>query len=128
MPTPLKILLVEDSERDAALMVLYLKRGGYEPTLHRVETEAEMKTQLESGEWDVIISDFNLPSFNGYEALRVLKESGRTIPLIVLSGEISQQIIDGVTKGGASAYLAKYEMRQIVPTIERVVQKRESTT
>jgi CheY-like chemotaxis protein len=76
----------------------------------------------------VIVSDFNLPSFNGYEALRVLKESGRAIPLIVLSGEISQQIIDGVTQAGASAYLAKYEMRQIVPTMQRIMQKRESKT
>jgi DNA-binding NarL/FixJ family response regulator len=54
----------------------------------------------------------------------VLQESGRRIPFIVLSGEISQEIIDGVTKAGANEYLAKYEMRQIVPAIERALQGR----
>lgn len=124
MAKPLRILLVEDSERDAALILLYLRRGGYEPTMQRVETRFEMKAKLESGEWDVIISDFNLPGFNAYASLQVLQESGRRIPFIVLSGEISQEIIDGVTKAGANEYLAKYEMRQIVPAIERALQGR----
>src|SRR6266540_3321249 len=124
MPKPLRVLLVEDSERDAALIMLYLRRGGYEPAMHRVDTRFEMKAKLESSEWDVIISDFNLPGFNAYASLQVLQESGRRIPFIVLSGEISQEIIDGVTKAGADAYLAKYEMRQIVPAIERVLQAR----
>jgi CheY-like chemotaxis protein len=124
MGKPLRILLVEDSERDAALILLYLRRGGYEPTLERVETRFEMKTKLDSGDWDIIISDFNLPGFNAYASLKVLQESGRRIPFIVLSGEISQEIIDGVTKAGANAYLAKYEMRQIVPAIERALKGR----
>jgi DNA-binding NtrC family response regulator len=121
---PLRVLLVEDSERDAALILLYLKRGGYEPTLERVETRFAMKAKLESAEWDVVISDFNLPGFDAYSSLKVLQESGRKIPFIVVSGEINQAIIDGVMKAGASEYLCKYEMRQIVPTIERALQAR----
>ncbi len=124
MAKPLRVLLVEDSERDAALILLYLKRGGYEPTLQRVETRLEMKVKLDSAEWDVVISDFNLPGFNAYASLRLLQESGRRIPFIVVSGEINQAIIDGVTKAGANEYLCKYEMRQIVPTIERALQGR----
>src|SRR5688572_21196163 len=121
MSKPLKVLLVEDSERDAALLLLYLRRGGFEPTVRRVDTALSMKVQLDSGDWDIIISDFNLPGFDGYAVLKVVRESGRGLPVIVVSGEISQAIIDGVTKAGASAYLAKYEMGQIVPTIERVL-------
>ncbi len=124
MGKPLRILLVEDSERDAALILLYLRRGGYEPTLERVETRLQMKVKLDSADWDVIISDFNLPGFNAYASLKVLQESGRRIPFIVLSGEISRDIIDGVTKAGANEYLAKYEMRQIVPAIERALHGR----
>ncbi|HEY3057264.1 MAG TPA: response regulator [Thermoanaerobaculia bacterium] len=124
MAKTLRILLVEDSERDAALILLYLRRGGYEPTLQRVETRFEMKAKLETADWDIIISDFNLPGFNAYASLKVLQESGRRIPFIVLSGEISQEIIDGVTKAGANEYLAKYEMRQIVPAIERALHGR----
>ena len=124
MAKPLKVLLVEDSERDAALMLLYLRRGGYEPTVRRVESALTMKVALDSDDWDVIISDFNLPGFNAYAALKVLQDSGRRLPFIVLSGEISQAIIDGVTKAGATAYLAKYEMSQIVPAIERAMASR----
>lgn len=122
MAKTLNVLLVEDSERDAALLQLYLKRGGYETQLTRVETALAMKTQLMVGQWDVIISDFNLPGFDAYAALKTLQESGKRVPFIVLSGEINQQIIDGIKKAGANEYLAKYEMRQIVPAIERALQ------
>ena len=124
MGKPLRILLVEDSERDAALLLLYLKRGGYEPTIRRVQTGAEMKSALSSDSWDVIISDFNLPGFSGFDTLALLRESGLDIPAIVVSGEINQKIIEGVKEAGAAEYLAKYEMRQIVPSIERVVSAR----
>jgi len=121
---PLRILLVEDSERDAALVMLYLRRGGYEPTLQRVDTRFEMKARLRSNDWDIVISDFNLPGFNAYAALEALQESGKKIPFIVLSGEINRAIIDGLTKAGVNEYLCKYEMRQIVPAIERALQSR----
>lgn len=124
MAKPLRVLLVEDSERDAALILLYLRRGGYEPTLQRVETALSMKVQLDTAQWDIVISDFNLPGFNAYAALKVLQESGRRLPLIVLSGEISEEIIQGVTKAGATAYLAKYEMGKIIPAIERALQQK----
>ena len=122
MAKSLRILLVEDSERDAALLQLYIKRGGYEPTIVRVENSIAMRNQLASREWDVVISDFNLPGFNAYAALNELQQSGKRIPLIVLSGEINQKIIDGVKQAGATEYLAKYEMRQIVSAIERALQ------
>jgi DNA-binding NtrC family response regulator len=123
MAKPLRVLLIEDSERDAALLLLYLRRGGFEPTVKRVESALSMKVQLDGGDWDVIISDFNLPGFDGHAALKVVKESGRRIPFIVVSGEISQAVIDGLTKAGATAYLAKYEMSKIVPTIERALKE-----
>lgn len=124
MAKPLRVLLVEDSERDAALLALYLRRGGYEPTLHRVETGSAMKAQLDSCEWDLVISDFNIPGFNGYAALQVLQQTGRPIPFIVVSGELPPAIIDGITRAGAAEYLCKYEMKQIVPTIERAMRAR----
>jgi CheY-like chemotaxis protein len=119
---PLRVLLVEDSERDAALLLLYLRQGGYEPTVRRVQTAFTMKQQLETGEWDVVISDFNLPGFDAYAAFQVLQESGRELPFIVVSGEISKAIIDGLAAVGAAEYLCKFEMRKIVPAIERALQ------
>lgn len=122
MSKTVRILLIEDSERDAALMLLYLRRGGYEPTLKRVETASEMQAELTASPWDVVISDFNLPGFNAYAALDLLQASGLTIPFIVVSGEINEEIIEGVQKAGAMHYLGKYDMRNIVPTIEKVIQ------
>jgi phosphoserine phosphatase RsbU/P len=124
MSKPVRILLVEDSERDAALMLLYLRRGGYEPVLKRVETSIDMKAALAASPWDVIVSDFNLPGFDAYAAIEVLRASGLPIPLIVVSGEINEEIIQGVQKAGATQYLCKYEMRQIAPTIEKAIQSR----
>ena len=124
MAKPLRVLLIEDSERDAALLQLYLRRGGFDATVQRVESPILMKVQLQAAEWDVVVCDFNLAGFNAYSALKVLQESGRDIPFIVVSGEISEAIIDGITKAGATDYLAKYEMSKVVPTIERVLKGR----
>jgi len=125
MSKPLRVLLVEDSERDAALLLLYLRQGGYEPTLRRVQTAFTMKMQLDSAEWDVVISDFNLPGFDAFAALKVLQESGRKLPFIVVSAEISKAIIEGLAKVGATEYLGKFEMRKIVPAIERALKARD---
>jgi len=124
MSRPLRVLLVEDSERDAALLLLYLRQGGFEPTIRRVQTAFTMKQQLDSAEWDVVISDFNLPGFDAYAALKVLQESSRKLPFIVVSAEISKAIIEGLTAVGANEYLCKFEMRKLDPAIERAMQAR----
>lgn len=118
---PLRVLLVEDMERDAALLNLYLRRGGYNATLCRVETSAEMRTQLESSPWDVIISDFNLPHFGAAAALKVLQESGRDIPFIVLSGGLPEHSVHSVIEAGARRYLPKDQIADVVSAIEREI-------
>ena len=121
MGKPVRILLVEDSQRDEALLLLYLRTGGFDPTLRRVQTAITMKAQLESAEWDLVISDFNLPGFDAHAALKVLRDSGRQIPLIVVSSEISSAIREGLAAAGVADYVAKYEMKQIVPIIQRLI-------
>ena len=64
---PLRLLLVEDSERDAAHVMLALRRGGWAPDMLRVETREEMAEALESGQWDAIVSDYELPRFSASE-------------------------------------------------------------
>jgi CheY-like chemotaxis protein len=122
---PVKILLVEDSERDTALLMLYLRRGGFQPTLHRVETGPEMKAELErSADWDIVISDFNLPRFNAHAALATLRESGRQVPFIVLSGGMADDVVGKIIEAGATHFILKHQMAQIVPIIERAIQAR----
>jgi len=87
--TPLRVLLVEDSEDDAVLLARYFERAGYQPSVRRVETADEMQHALsEPAHWDVVLADFNLPSFSAHAALHLLKRMGQDVPFIVMSGEV----------------------------------------
>ena len=124
MGKPLKVLLVEDSERDAALLALYLRRGGYDAEIQRVETRDDLRSQLRERAWDLVVSDFNLPGFDAFAAMQDLRESGRTLPFIVLSAEIASPVIDGITAAG-SRYICKYAMREIIPLIDEYMRAAE---
>ncbi len=77
---PINILMIEDSEDDALLILRELRRGGYSVQHQRVETARAMQAALKENVWDVIISDYNLPGFSGLAALRLAKQSGLDIP------------------------------------------------
>jgi phosphoserine phosphatase RsbU/P len=124
MAKPLKMLLVEDSERDAALLMLYLRRGGYAAEVRRVDTREELRSQLQQGQWDIVVSDFNLPGFDAFAAMADLQASGRSIPFVVLSGEIASNVIDGITAAG-SRFVCKYVMREILPIIDEYMRAPE---
>jgi CheY-like chemotaxis protein len=123
MARPLRVLLVEDSERDEALLKLYLRRGGYDAALHRVDTLAELNAQLRAGEWDVVVSDFNLPGFDAFAARKAVQESGREIPFVVLSGDYTPALSQALDAAGIR-YIAKYEMRNLLPIIDDYMRDR----
>jgi len=87
----LRVLHVEDSESDSALVMRELRRGGFEPRVERVDTRAAFKDALREKDWDVIISDYALPSYNGAAALADTQESGKDIPFILVSGTIGEE-------------------------------------
>lgn len=119
MKTSLRVLIVEDSEFDAQMIVSILRKGGYEVTSERVETEAALKAALESKRWDVILADYNLPEFNALAALKVLQESGLDLPFIIVSGGIGEDIAVSTMKSGAHDYLMKGNLHRLVPAVER---------
>ncbi|MBA4396012.1 MAG: hypothetical protein C0394_01280 [Syntrophus sp. (in: bacteria)] len=119
MSKPLRVLLVEDSEDDALLLIRNLKKGGYEPEYERVETAGAMRTALAEKPWDVIVSDYKLPQFDGLRALAVLKETGMDIPFILVSGTIGEETAVAAMKAGAHDYLMKDKLSRLVPAIER---------
>ena len=89
MGAPLRVLLVEDSENDALLLLRQLRRGGYEPSSRRVDTAGEMEAALEDQAWDLVISDHNMPAFNSLAALDLLRAKGFVdLPFIIVSGRI----------------------------------------
>jgi len=123
MGIPLRVLIVEDSENDALLLVRELRGGGYEPLFKRVETAAAMSAELKRQEWDIVISDYVMPKFGGLEALRVLKERGLDLPFIIISGKIGEETAVEVMKAGAHDYFMKDNLARLVPAIQRELQE-----
>jgi PAS domain S-box-containing protein len=126
---PLRVLLVEDNENDAVMLERHLRRAGFAPSLLRVETEDAMRRALfrpemggklpEAINWDVILADYNLPSFSAPAALKILKESGNDLPFIVMSGAVSEDTAVEAMRAGAHDYVSKQNLTRLVPAIER---------
>lgn len=124
MPRALRVLIVEDSEDDALLVVREVKRGGFDVEHRRVETVGDFRKALRE-DWDLVLSDFNLPHMSGLEALSVLKETGRDVPFILVSGRIGEEGAVDVMKAGAHDYVMKDRIARLVPVIRRELQDRE---
>lgn len=119
MTAALKILLVEDSENDAELLLHAIVRAGYKPSARRVETASQMEEALSQDSWDMIISDYVLPQFSGLEALKVLQRKGLDVPFIIVSGKIGEEVAIEALKAGAHDYLLKDRLTRLGPAIER---------
>jgi PAS domain S-box-containing protein len=115
----LKLLLVEDSENDAALVVRSLSKAGHEIQHERVETAGAMQTALENQAWDVVISDYSMPRFSAEAALALLQATSRDIPFIVVSGTIGEETAVKMMKAGAHDYVIKDKLSRLAPAVER---------
>jgi signal transduction histidine kinase len=115
----LRLVLVEDSEDDARLILQELCRGGYTVTARRVDTPQALASVLADGEWDLVISDHNLPQFSAPEALRVVRERGRDLPFIIVSGSMGEDLAVAAMKAGAADYLVKGQLTRLVPAVRR---------
>jgi PAS domain S-box-containing protein len=115
----LRVLLVEDSEEDALLLVRELKRGGYETTFERVDTAPAMQAALERQSWDLVVGDHSMPEFSSTAALTLLRARGLDVPFICVSGTISEDQAVAAMKAGASDYFAKGQLKRLLPAIER---------
>ncbi len=119
MGQPLRVLIIEDSEDDARLMLLELGRGGYDTISRRVETPEDMRSALEEGTWDAAISDYTLPRFSAPAALKLLQEIGIDLPFIVVTGAVGEETAVEVMKAGAHDYVMKHNLKRLPSSIER---------
>jgi diguanylate cyclase (GGDEF)-like protein/PAS domain S-box-containing protein len=119
MSIPLRVLIVEDSEDDALLIQRELRRGGFSVYLKRVETSRAMRIALEEESWDIVISDYNLPGFNGLAALQVLKQVGLDLPFFLVSGAVGDDIAVSAMQSGAQDYVKKDNLARLIPAIQR---------
>jgi len=121
MDTPLRLLLVEDNENDAMLIIRHLEKMSYSVAFLRVETAAEMKTALEQQDWDVIICDYSLPYFNAPEALKILQKTDIDLPFIVVSGTVGEDTAVEMMRTGAHDYMMKSNLIRLAPVIKREI-------
>jgi PAS domain S-box-containing protein len=119
MSTPIRLLIVEDSEDDAVLIVRELRHGGYDPTFKRVETPEAMSAALAQQSWDIIIADYSMPGFSGLAALGLLHESGLDLPFIIVSGTIGEETAVASMRAGAHDYVMKDNLARLVPAVRR---------
>lgn len=114
-----RILLVEDSPDDAFLLADHLRRESFDATLEQVQTADQLRDALTRGPWDVVISDYSLPTFSAPEALDVFKQAGLDIPFIVVSGSIGEETAVALMHAGAHDYVLKQNLARLVPAIQR---------
>jgi PAS domain S-box-containing protein len=116
---PIRILLVEDSKTDAKLVTRELRKLVRPAEVERVDHAAAMRSALQNGAWDIVLSDWSLPKFGALAALEVLKETGRDLPFIIVSGTIGQEAAVDAMRAGARDYVLKDNLGRLVPAIER---------
>lgn len=113
------MLIVEDVENDVLLIVRELRRGGFAPEYGTVTSAAGLMHALADRAWDIVISDYALPSFDGMAALRIVREHAPDLPVIIVSGAIGEETAVALMKAGAQDYVMKSALGRLVPAVER---------
>ena len=126
MKRPLKVLLVEDSPDDADLALGQLRRAGYDVRAKVVESAAGFMAALGEEPWDLVLSDYQLPSFTGIEALRLLRTARHDTPFVLISGTVGEDVAVEAMKAGANDYLLKQSLVRLGPAVERELREAEN--
>ena len=120
MADPLRVLLVEDDESDALLVVDELSRGGFAPRPRRVASVEELDAALQES-WDLVICDYRVPPLTPHHVLEALRKRQLDVPLIVISGAVDEADMVDVMRAGAHDYMQKGNLKRLVPAVRREV-------
>ncbi|MFN5815224.1 MAG: response regulator, partial [Pseudanabaena sp.] len=123
MSDTVNVLIIEDSEDDAILIVRSLRQSGFVLTWERVQTVEELNQALTNRTWDVIISDYNLPKMNAPMALEIVKQSQLDLPFIVVSGTIGETLAVDLMRAGANDYLMKGSLARLAEAVRREIRE-----
>lgn len=126
MGKPLSVLLIEDSEDDAMLIVRELEHGGYDVDYERTDTTASVRDALNRREWDIILSDHAMPGSCALEALSVAKECEIDAPFIIVSGWMTDELAKSAMKEGACGFVPKNRLKKLVPLIESELKSKKT--
>ena len=121
MGRPLSVLIVDDSESDAVLIINELTKNGFDVVSARVDLEETFRKEIASKNWDIIICDYIMPDFSLLGALAILNAEKISSPLIVLTGMLENEVAPELIKAGASDFVTKNELPKLVAVIEREI-------
>ena len=124
MSQPLRVLLAEDNLNDTELVLRALRQAGFDPDWHRVETAQDFLERL-TPDLDIILSDYDMPAFNGPHALELLKHSGMDIPFIIISGTIGEDVAVEMMRLGATDYLLKDRLARLGISIRLALEQEQ---
>lgn len=119
MSNPLNVLIIEDLEDDAYLVIRELQRNGLTTVWKRVETVQDLTVMLKEHTWDVIISDYTLPNFNAPKALEIVRAMGIDTPFIVVAGSIGEYLAVDMMRAGANDYVMKDSLTRLPEAVRR---------
>ncbi|MCG7983553.1 MAG: EAL domain-containing protein [Candidatus Thiodiazotropha lotti] len=124
---PLRLLLAEDSEDDALLLLHHLKKDQWTIEHHvRVDSPETLAQALTDPSWDLVITDHNMPSFDSEEVLKMVNDANGDIPVIIVSGSIGEELAVSMMKCGAADYIMKSNLTRLGAAIERELQEAKS--
>jgi PAS domain S-box-containing protein len=121
----LRILLLEDDTSDAELETRALTTAGFEVVCDRVDDERNFAARLDTGAYDLILSDYNLPTFDGLRALQLLRARGLDLPFILVSGALGEENAIESLKLGATDYVLKERLERLAPVVRRALHDTE---
>jgi len=121
MSTRLRVLLIDDSADDSALVIHALGQSDVVVEWSRVASPSELLSAL-ARDWDVVLLDWHMPGWGGYEALTVLSAKGQTVPVVVVSGALPEPaVIARAMERGAAAFVAKDDRAKLGQVIDQVL-------
>ena len=125
MEKPLHILIIEDNESDAALIIRHLKKADKNIVCEVIETAPQLESALEQQKYDFVICDHSLPQFNDRQALKILQSTEIDIPFIVVSGTVGEETAVELMKAGVHDYIMKDNLARLVPVFHRELSEAE---
>ena len=123
---PVRILQVEDCPEDAELQAMQLTDAGLEAEFLRVDGEAELRTALDAQRFDLVLSDLSLPGFDGYAALRIVRQHDPILPFVFVSGTIGEDAAVQALQTGANDYILKHSPARLPSAVARAIREARS--
>lgn len=125
MKKPLRILHLEDDANDVELVRRAIVAHGIDAQVDAFDTHSDFVSALEEGDYDLILADYTLPSFDGLSALAIAREKNSCIPFIFVTGTMGEEKAVETLKNGATDYVLKHNLARLVPSIIRALREAE---